>query len=161
MTYKLRRLGNKRKSKQWMEIASRPVSRLKLNLRQFARIPPLSPLNLNILTYLIAPKPLSRLPLKYKQSDLRKLFKFSNSCLVTIFHICLMSKIDIRKFSTTDARRLLDIFLAKIVLFPKIRIIRLGKIFYPFNFQQDKKNILALQSSLWARQNMFHFNQIN
>ena len=106
-----------------MEIASRPVSRLNLNLRQFARIPPLSPLNLNILTYLIAPKPLSRLPLKYKQSDLRKLFKFSNSCLGTIFHICLMSKIDIRKFSTTDARRLLDIFLAKIVLFPKIRII--------------------------------------
>ena len=123
MTYKLRRLGNKRKSKQWMEIASRPVSRLNLNLRQFARIPPPSPLNLNILTYLIAPKLLSRLPLKYKQSDLRKLFKFSNSCLVTIFHICLMSKIDIRKFSTTDARRILDIFLAKIVLFPKIRII--------------------------------------
>ena len=106
-----------------MEIASRPVSRLNLNLRQFARIPPLSPLNPNILTYSIAPKLLSRLPLKYKQSDLRKLFKFSNSCLVTIFHICLMSKIDIRKFSTTDARRLLDIFLAKIVLFPKIRII--------------------------------------
>ena len=34
-----------------------------------------------------------------------------------------MSKIDIRKFSTTDTRRLLDISLAKIVLFPKIRII--------------------------------------
>lgn len=104
-------------------IASRPVSRLKLNLCQFTRNPPLSPLNPNTLPYLITPKPLSRLWLKYKQSDLRKLFKFSKSCLGTIFHICLRSKTDIRKFSTTDARRLLDVSLAKIALFPKIWII--------------------------------------